>query len=126
MVLSKKVARFNRVATNRVTKRIAGTAPGFGMIVHRGRRSGRVYRTPVNVFRMPQGYVVALTYGPDSDWVKNVLAAGGCGLETLGHEVTVTEPRVVHDEQRSAMPFPVRQILSLIGVREFLYLTRVS
>ena len=30
------------------------------------------------------GYLLALTYGPDSDWVKNVLAAGGCELVTRG------------------------------------------
>lgn len=125
MVLSKTLARFNRVATNRVTGRIAGKAPGFGKIVHRGRRSGREYRTPVNVFRVPEGYVVALTYGADTDWVRNVLAAGGCELETRGRHVKLTNPRIVHDEQRRAMPFPVRQILGQIGVTDFLYLDRV-
>jgi deazaflavin-dependent oxidoreductase (nitroreductase family) len=126
MVLSKRLARFNRVATNRVARRIAGKAPGFGLIVHRGRRSGRVYRTPVNVFRVPEGYVVALTYGADTDWVKNMLAAGGGRLETLGHEVEVTRPRVAHDANRTAIPFPVRQFLGVLGVSDFLYLDRVS
>jgi deazaflavin-dependent oxidoreductase (nitroreductase family) len=126
MVIPKKVARFNRVATNRVTGLVSGKAPGFGTVVHRGRRSGRGYRTPVNVFRGPDGYVVALTYGPDSDWVRNVLAAGGCELETLGRTVKLTEPRIVHDETRRATPFAVRQILRLAGVTDFLYLKRVS
>jgi deazaflavin-dependent oxidoreductase (nitroreductase family) len=126
MVIPKKVARFNRVATNRVTGLISGKAPGFGTIVHRGRRSGHVYRTPVNVFRVPDGYVVALTYGPDSDWVRNVLADGGCELETTGKVVKLTEPRIVHDETRRDMPFGVRQILRLAGVTDFLYLKRVS
>lgn len=124
MVLSKKVARFNRVATNRVAGKIAGKAPGFGKIVHRGRRSGREYRTPVNVFRVPEGYVVALTYGPDTDWTRNVLAAGGCELETMGLQVKLTNPRIVHDEHRRDTPFVVRRILGLVGVTEFLYLDR--
>lgn len=124
MVLSKRLARFNRVATNRVAGTIAGKAPGFGKIVHRGRRSGREYRTPVNVFRVPEGYVVALTYGPDTDWTRNVLAAGGCELETMGLQVKLTNPRIVHDEQRRDMPFAVRRILGLVGVTEFLYLDR--
>ncbi|WP_236791602.1 nitroreductase family deazaflavin-dependent oxidoreductase [Amycolatopsis sp. GM8] len=124
MVLSKKLARFNRVGTNRVLGRIAGRAPGFGKIVHRGRRSGREYRTPVNVFRVPAGYVVALTYGAETDWVRNVLAAGGCELETLGKLVELTHPRLVHDEQRQALPFGVRQFLGLIGVTDLLYLDR--
>jgi deazaflavin-dependent oxidoreductase (nitroreductase family) len=125
MVISKRVARFNRVATNRVLGRIADKAPGFGKVVHTGRRSGREYRTPVNVFRVPEGYVLALTYGPDTDWVRNVLAAGTCELETMGRQVKLTNPRIVHDDQRRAMPFPVRQILGLIGVTDFLYLDRV-
>ena len=124
MVISKRVARFNRIATNRLTGRFSGRLPGFGTIVHRGRRSGRVYHTPVNVFRVPEGYVVALTYGRETDWVRNVLAAGGCELETLGHKVKLTGPRLVHDETRAAMPFPVRQFLGVLGVTDFLYLGR--
>ncbi|MDQ0382306.1 nitroreductase family deazaflavin-dependent oxidoreductase [Amycolatopsis thermophila] len=126
MVLSKKVARFNRVATNRVTGPFSKRLPGFGTIVHRGRKSGKTYRTPVNVFRTPGGFVVALTYGPDADWVRNVLAADGCEIETRGRVVKATRPRLVHDERRSGMPPGVRQILSVIGVTDFLALDRVS
>ncbi|MTD57264.1 nitroreductase family deazaflavin-dependent oxidoreductase [Amycolatopsis pithecellobii] len=124
MVLSKRLARFNRVATNRVAGKIVGWAPGFGKVVHRGRKSGREYRTPVNVFGTPTGYVVALTYGAGADWVRNVLAAGGCELETRGKLVKLTNPRVVHDEKRQVMPLPARQILGLVRVSEFLYLDR--
>ncbi|NKQ57182.1 nitroreductase family deazaflavin-dependent oxidoreductase [Amycolatopsis sp. K13G38] len=126
MVIPKKVARFNRVATNKVLGPISRRVPGFGTVVHRGRRSGKIYRTPLNVFRVPEGYVVALTYGPDSDWVRNVLAAGGCELETLGRVVTLTNPRVVHDENRAALPFPTRRFLGLIGVADLLYLDRAA
>lgn len=126
MVLPKSVARFNRVVTNRVTGTFAARLPGFGRIVHRGRTSGREYRTPVNVFHAPKGFVVALTYGADTDWVRNVLAAGGCELEYVGRRIELTNPRVVHDEQRRATPVPVRQFLGLAGVTEFLYLDRIS
>ncbi|WP_179777108.1 nitroreductase family deazaflavin-dependent oxidoreductase [Amycolatopsis endophytica] len=126
MVLSKRVARFNRVATNHVARPLSKRLAGLGTIVHQGRRSGKTYRTPVNVFRAANGYVVALTYGPDADWVKNVLAAGGCQIETRGQVVRTTQPRLVHDERRTSMPFGVRQILSVAGVTEFLFLDRVS
>src|SRR5579864_611651 len=76
------VAAFNLAVTNRITSRFAARLPGFGMLTHVGRKSGRVYRTPVNVFRAPEGFLIALTYGRDSEWVRNVLAAGGCKLET--------------------------------------------
>ena len=68
--------------------------PDFGVVVHRGRRSGRLYQTPVNVFATEDGYVLVLTYGPDTDWVKNVLAAGGCELRTRGRAIRLTSPRL--------------------------------
>ena len=76
------VAAFNVAVTNRITSRFAARLPGFGIVTHAGRKSGKLYRTPVNVFRGPEGFLIALTYGRDSEWVKNVLAAGGCQLET--------------------------------------------
>ncbi|HZY27982.1 MAG TPA: nitroreductase family deazaflavin-dependent oxidoreductase [Jiangellaceae bacterium] len=96
--------------------------PGFGIVQHRGRRSGRPYRTPINVFRVSGGYVAALTYGTDTDWVKNVLAAGGCELEVRRRRVRLTDPRVVHDETRHDMPLGVRRLLAVLGVTDFLYL----
>jgi deazaflavin-dependent oxidoreductase (nitroreductase family) len=120
MVLSKGVAEFNRRVTNRITGPVADKLPGFGVIVHTGRKSGRRYRTPVNVFAAPGGYVVALTYGPDADWVRNVLAAGGCDLETRGRTEHLVSPEVVHDPSQQAVPWPVRQVLGLIGVADFL------
>jgi deazaflavin-dependent oxidoreductase (nitroreductase family) len=122
MVIPKRVARVNRVVTNRVAGHIAGRLPGFGIVQHRGRRSGRPYRTPINVFRVSGGYVAALTYGTDTDWVKNVLAAGGCELEVRRRRVRLTDPRVVHDETRHDMPLGVRQLLAMLGVTDFLYL----
>src|SRR5207245_3378116 len=57
------VASFNLAVTNRITNRFAARLPGFGMVTHVGRKSGRVYQTPVNVFRFPDGFLIALTYG---------------------------------------------------------------
>jgi deazaflavin-dependent oxidoreductase (nitroreductase family) len=95
--------------------------PGLGVVIHRGRRSGHLYRTPVNVFRAPDGYVIALTYGI-GDWVRNVLAAGHCELETRGRRVRLVDPRVAHDPDRRKVPPGVRPILRLIGVADFLHL----
>jgi hypothetical protein len=78
MAFGRRMAAVNRRITNRVTGPLAPRLPGFGVIVHAGRTSGRMYRTPVNVFRVPGGYLVALTYGTNSEWVRNVVAAGGC------------------------------------------------
>ena len=122
MPLPRALARFNKVATNRIGRVLAPRVPGGGNIVHRGRRSGRTYRTPVNVFPTGHGYRFALTYGADTDWVKNVLTAGGCQLETRGRVVRLVAPRLYHDERRRGIrPFE-RQVLRLLGVADFLTL----
>lgn len=122
MPLPRALARFNRVVTNRITIRFAGRLPAFGILVHRGRVSGRSYRTPVNAFRRPGGWVLALTYGADVDWVKNVRAAGGCELITRGRHHRLTSPRLFRDPRRRPLPAPVRLPLGLIGVDCFLEL----
>jgi deazaflavin-dependent oxidoreductase (nitroreductase family) len=118
--LGRRVAHFNRRVTNRVTGPMAPWLPGFGVVVHRGRTSGREYRTPVNVFRDGDSYVIALTYGADSDWVTNVLAAGEATLITRGRRLELTSPEVVHDESRGRVPLPVRAVLQLLDVADFL------
>jgi deazaflavin-dependent oxidoreductase (nitroreductase family) len=122
MPIPRTVRRWNKAGLNRVTRHIAPWAPGFGVVVHRGRRSGRRYQTPVNVFPVGNGYVFALTYGPDTDWVKNVLAAGGCELHTRGHVIQLVSPRLFHDQSRRDIRPLERQILRILGVADFLSL----
>lgn len=117
------LARANRRGLNRLMLRLAPHMPGFGVVVHRGRRSGREYCTPVNVFRHGDRVSIALTYGRESEWVRNVLAAGGCQLETRGRELALVAPRLVRDESRRAVPAPFRMPLRLLGVADFLELT---
>jgi deazaflavin-dependent oxidoreductase (nitroreductase family) len=122
MPIPRTIGRWNRVGLNRLTRRLAPRLPGFGVVVHRGRRSGHQYRTPVNVFPTADGYRFALTYGPDTDWVRNVLAAGGCELQTRGRTVRLVAPRLYHDERRRGIRPVERQILRLLGVADFLSL----
>ena len=98
------VASFNLAVTNRITSRFADRLPGFGIPTHVGRKSGRLYHAPVNVFREPEGFLIALTHGRDSEWVKNVLAAGGCELETRGVWYLPSAPTIVHDPTRRRFP----------------------
>jgi deazaflavin-dependent oxidoreductase (nitroreductase family) len=122
MPLPRWLATANRRLTNRITPAAASRLPGFGVVVHTGRRSGRRYRTPVNVFAEGDGYVVALTYGADSDWVRNVMAAGGCELEHRGRRELLDAPRIARDETRGRVPAAVRPMLAVLGVSEFMTL----
>jgi deazaflavin-dependent oxidoreductase (nitroreductase family) len=116
----------NKVALNKVIRQVAPWLPGLGVVVHRGRSSGKQYRTPVNVFPRPAGrYVLALTYGADTDWVKNVIAANGCKLITHGRHIELTAPRLFHDEARHEIRVVERSILGLLHVYDFLGLDAV-
>ena len=117
------LAAFNLAVTNRISSRFAPRLPGFGIVTHVGRKSGRVYRTPVNVFRAPNGFLIALTYGRESEWVRNVLAAGGCELEARGVRYQLSAPRIMHDPTRGRFPLPVRAILGFVGANDFMQLS---
>ena len=122
MPLPKRLARFNRHVTNRVLGPVARLLPGFAVVSHTGRRSGRVYRTPVNLFRDGDRYVIALTYGSDSQWVRNVLAAGAVDIETRGRRLHLVAPEVVRDAERALVPEPIRPILGMARVSDFMLL----
>jgi deazaflavin-dependent oxidoreductase (nitroreductase family) len=78
------LARFNRHVTNPIQRIWAGWAPGMGILEHAGRKSGKQYRTPLNVFPTEDGVVIVLTYGPDRDWLKNISAAGRAQMKSRG------------------------------------------
>lgn len=113
---------FTRDVVNPVTRRFAGHLPGFGILAHVGRRSGREFRTPLNVFSVDGAWVIALTYGSEVDWVRNVLDAGGARLRTRGRDIRLVDPEVYRDPGRRSMPLPVRLVLTLVGAEEFLRL----
>jgi hypothetical protein len=74
------------------------------------------------VFRAADGFIIALTYGPHTEWVRNVVAAGGCELRTSGRTQQMRSPRVYHDPARSGIRPVERQVLKLLGAADFLYL----
>lgn len=107
---------------NRLLIHLAGWPP-FGAIRHVGRRSGKEYRIPINAFRADGDVVIALTYGSQTDWVKNVVAAGRATIEHGGSDHSVTDPRIVgRADAFAAFPRWARAILRLARVTEFLRL----
>ena len=120
MPLSKSLARFNRFVTNPIARLVAGRLPGFAIVRHRGRRSGTSYSTPINIFKVDGGFVVALTYGSDVDWLKNVQAAGGCTVRYRNRDIELSSPATIPTaEGMRLMPPPVRAILRANVVSEF-------
>ncbi|MFC6882710.1 MULTISPECIES: nitroreductase family deazaflavin-dependent oxidoreductase [Actinomadura] len=118
VLLPRSVANANKVV-NRVQRIYAPFVPPFAVVVHKGRRSGREYRTPVAAYRFGDRIYIGLPYGRDSDWVRNLTAAGRGGVERLGRAHRITAPRVLTaDDAASAedLPAPVRYMARYVNV----------
>src|SRR5262245_23256644 len=119
-----RVWRFRTIVkryVNPVTRPVATRLPSFAILTHRGRKSGRLYRTPMNVFRRGDEYFFYLTYGSDVQWVKNVLAAGSCSIETRGRVVELVEPELITDPDLRPAPPHIRFVERRIaGVTQYL------
>jgi len=93
----------------------------MAIVLHRGRSSGREYRTPVLAFPTEGGFAIALTYGHQVDWLKNVQAAGTCTIVRKGRATDLANPRVVGWAAGSKhMPIPIRVALLGLQARDFL------
>lgn len=115
MRIPRAVARFNRRITNPIQRMWADKLPGFALVVHTGRKSGRTYRTPVNAFSVPGGFAVLLGYGTRTDWVRNLLAAGGGELVHRRQRYLVTAPRLVNGaEARALLPRALRVVSRIV------------
>jgi deazaflavin-dependent oxidoreductase (nitroreductase family) len=91
------------------------------VLTHVGRTSGRTYRTPLDAHPVDGGYVFVLVYGSESDWVRNVLAAGGARLTVDGRDVELATPRLVdEDEAWRAIPDDVRRPPRFLRITEYL------
>lgn len=135
MQIPQSVARFNKYVTNPVQRLWAGWAPSFAIIEHKGRKSGKEFRTPVTAFTTPDGVAILLTYGPDRDWLKNLQAAGGGRVVRRGKTHDVVNPRVVSrdtGEEPRLWPAAVRAgraadlRLGFSAVRDYQIFTNLS
>ena len=114
------VRPFTTHILNPFTRLFVHRLPGFAIISHRGRKTGEIHRTPMNVFRDGDDYLFALTYGSNVQWVKNVLAAGEADLRIGDKTIHLTRPELFVDPKRRLMPQPVRTMLGVMRVSEFL------
>ncbi|GAC69755.1 nitroreductase family deazaflavin-dependent oxidoreductase [Gordonia soli] len=95
MHLPPAIGRFNKAVTNPVQRLWAPHLPPYAMVEHVGRKSGRTYATPVTAWVDGDRVSIILTYGRDTDWVRNVRAAGSFGLTRRSRSHRVVEARVI-------------------------------
>ncbi|MGB3697321.1 MAG: nitroreductase family deazaflavin-dependent oxidoreductase [Gordonia sp. (in: high G+C Gram-positive bacteria)] len=89
------VARANKYVTNPIQGLWAGRIAPWAVVEHVGRRSNRDYRTPVLAFVEDDRVSIALNYGADADWVRNVVAAGQFTLYRSGKALRIAGVRVL-------------------------------
>lgn len=116
-----RIRTFNKYITNRITRRFASFSRGpFALIRHIGRRSGKTYETPIMVEPVGDDFVIALTYGPEVDWYRNVLAAGHCTLLWHGRVYALDKPEPMAVQMAlPVFPQPQRLILRMLGTQHF-------
>lgn len=118
------LARFNRHVTNPIQRRWAGTIPYHGIIEHTGRRSGRSYRTPVLTFRRGDRVAFIVGYGLESDWMRNLRAAGGGGLEHRRRHYRLSDLELVRGPEGLTHLPPLFRVLGrLVGIEAVLTAT---
>ncbi len=122
------VRRFSRAVGNPLQMRKAGTPGAYASVIrHEGRRSGKSYSTPVAAEPTSDGFVVALVYGPNTDWLKNVLASGSATIEHEGRTYAVDRPEIVRTEDvRQAFDPKELRTLRRYRVKECLRLRTVG
>ncbi len=122
------VRRMNRSVSNPRVLRTAGSAGDQNSVIcHVGRTSGRSYRTPVTAIPTRTGFLIALPYGTQADWLRNVLAAGSATVVTDGEQLDVIDPKIVATaDVADFIPGSTRRALRVFGVGECLHLEKVS
>lgn len=118
------IRKFNKFVANPLLIHLGGNRFGhFAVLNHVGRKSGRLYRTPLIAEPFGNGFVIALTYGVQTDWCQNVLAKGGCLLRWKNWEIDLVRPEFI-DRQLAVTVFPpwYRPVLWLLRTTTFMHL----
>lgn len=122
-----RVTRALARATAPLSRPLAGHRhfPLYALIRHRGRRSGRDYTVPVAVRVTADAFVIALPWGAETQWVRNVIAAGGCALRWRGEEHTAVDPTIIRGTEGSSAFNRLQQgLLRAAGVATFVHMRR--
>jgi hypothetical protein len=96
---------------------------GFAVMRHVGRKTGRVYETPLILAAVGDGFVAELTYGTDVAWYRNVVAAGHCMVlfKRVEYAIDAVGPYPAADGP-AAFGFPASMVLRLLRRREYRFL----
>ena len=118
------VRSFNKHFLNHLTRHLATLSFGpFAVVYHVGRKSGKPYETTIFAEPVPEGFVLALTYGPEVDWYRNISTARSCKIQWHGqiyelNQITALDPKLA----LATLPLFFRTVLGLVGFQDFIKL----
>jgi deazaflavin-dependent oxidoreductase (nitroreductase family) len=115
-------------ASGPIALRVAetGVIPIWTVVRHRGRKSGKLYSTPLAIRPTADGFVLPLPWGEGTDWCRNVRAAGGGIVHWGGSDIAVDSPEIIDtaDALPNFDPY-MRPMVKLVGIKKFLRVRRV-
>jgi deazaflavin-dependent oxidoreductase (nitroreductase family) len=94
MLFPPAIERFQIKYMNPLMRPFSKWMPGFAVIKHRGRTSGKDYETIVTAYRKGSVLAIGLLHGK-TNWVKNVLAAGEADIRVGRKDLHLANPRVL-------------------------------
>jgi deazaflavin-dependent oxidoreductase (nitroreductase family) len=115
-------------ATGPLALRVAetGVIPIWAVVRHRGRRSGKLYSTPIAIRPTADGFVLPLPWGEGTDWCRNLRAAGRGVVRWGGAEIEITNPEIIDAaDALSAFAAFMRPIVRRTGIKKFLRVRRL-
>lgn len=111
---------------NRLVRSFAGQR-FYALLRHRGRKSGKTFETPVMAWRTADGMLVPLSWGTESDWYRNIMAANGCDVQVTGRWHRCSEPVLIRRERAlSLLPPVTRTTARLFPVQQFVLLRQIN
>jgi deazaflavin-dependent oxidoreductase (nitroreductase family) len=114
MQIPRAVVAFNKAVNNPLQGTYAWALPPWAVVLHRGRRSGKTYRTPVIAYTGHGIAAVPVFYGEGSDWVRNLMAARGGALTRRARTLRLSNPRLVTRADAVTLPPGARALTRLV------------
>jgi deazaflavin-dependent oxidoreductase (nitroreductase family) len=117
-----------RSLANRVFLTISGRwFRAYSIVRHVGRTSGRAYQNPVSAYPLGDGFVIPVLYSTQSQWVRNVMAAGRFTLRTKGRDYPLERPEIIPPAQAlAAYPALLRRIVRSQRTQDFVWAHRAG
>jgi hypothetical protein len=84
---------------------------------HIGRRSGIKRLTPVHPEATQAGFRIVVPLGMQSEWARNVIAAGHCRLQLHDQIFELDEPVMVGAAEATDLPWALRRLMASLGFK---------